>query len=778
MKVQTANIIIATSKEAINRFNKLKIKASRSNINLIDEIAKDQEILLFNNKDNSNLISFTHSYGVQFDQTMKITFIDPNDEFEINFIKNLPIENIRENKYFYVTYGIGSDINAWAGPFKLLLLDVDIVIEGSKQITMTLAPSREVFDYYSTEVIPTSNLGINKIAVGYSKPIHVENLRIGVSKDNSKKLYNPIEDGEIQKPPSYSKFLKNEDRLLKSAGYTKLSKLYKEFDFHTLVVDTFRDYLSKIFKHKNIVVLLPDLNIICASKIELHKNSDLDYNRITSKGFFPFLENILGHLSLCYKAYSKRSFLTGVDNDLKPAGLFSIINVFTDVLYSVAETVLIEQDTGDKKENQKIAKRATVKASFFSSNDDGSELDRVSKFINGIRSCNNATYNISPICFTESNPDLIDYWKNLSSDYHLFGGYDSFDDKNNVLVFGDYQLINDFLYHKNNLLQKQEKELQGRYTFDFGATLDEMKKADAEYNSSFIPIHPLDRAYLDDDEYTKNVTDIIFKKKSKKTDPFGTTANFSSNFNFGLLTEEEKSIIEKERIPIFKYNTQNPNIETLTFHNQGTYATQLKTSYKNTVQRTQTAQASGKITNLSKDYKVTDIPQAVAYLIEQGYSFGLKNSTKEDIIKNLYSVIDPSEVGGMSESPEDLVKKSIKTIELLEKNPTDYYQLKQFAPGTDFSIFTDFMQNLYKVSRMMTIKTLPAFHVTKTPSLRETCVVLAQTAPLVGKDRKNSNLLNHFYSGVYTITGFNHEISPNDVYSEFYLNKYLTNSNT
>jgi hypothetical protein len=778
MKVQTANIVITSSKDAMNRFQNLGVRASSPDTNLIDEISNNKDVLLFNNKDNSNLISFNHSFGNGFDQVMTITFIDPNDEFERNFIKNLPINTVNLSKTFYVAYGIGSDITKWAGPFTLNLLDIDYIVEGSKEITLTLAPSTEFLDYSTM----TSNFAVNKVTVGYSNPVHTENLRVGSSPQNSKKLYNPVENNEIQKPKNYSKFLKNEEKLLKSAGYVKLIKLFKELDFHTLVVDAFRDYLSKVFKNKNIIVLLPDLNVLCASMLDLHRESDLPYSRITSEGFIAFLQNALAHLTLSSKTYSKASFLTGVDNEqLVPAGVYSFINILNDLNNSLAGTPLIELNTGDKKENQKNAIRATLRASFYSDYKDRSDYLRIKKFIEGIQSCSYSTYNIQPVCFTESNSNLIDYWINLSKDYHIFGGYDSFDDTNNVLVFGDYQLVNDFLYHKSNILKKTEAE-----SIPFYEPYDEIRRyansllfkkeeIPPKHYSAFIPMHPIDRAYLDDDKYSDDLTDILYNKKRNR-DPFGTTDSFPSNFGFGLFTDEQKSIIEEEGIPIFKYNTSNPNIETLTFHNKGIYATQLRTSYQNTIQRTQTSQASGKIINLSKDYKVTDSYKAVSYLIQQGYSHGLKEDQKKEIIQGLYSSLDPTEIQKMYESPEKFVEKALNEIEQLEKNPTSYYQLKQYVPGTDFSIFTDFMQNLYKTSRMMTIKTLPLFNVTKTPALTENCVVLAQTAPLVGKSKKESNLLNTFFSGIYTITGFNHEISPTNVYSEFYLNKYLTTS--
>ena len=87
MKVSTANIVVAYTKETMDRL----FSAGATYKSLVAELSDgDTDALLFNNVANPNFISFEHSLGLGGGMKMVLTFIDPKGEFESRFFKTNP----------------------------------------------------------------------------------------------------------------------------------------------------------------------------------------------------------------------------------------------------------------------------------------------------------------------------------------------------------------------------------------------------------------------------------------------------------------------------------------------------------------------------------------------------------------------------------------------------------------------------------------------------------------------------------------------------------------
>ena len=138
--------------------------------------------------------------------------------------------------------------------------------------------------------------------------------------------------------------------------------------------------------------------------------------------------------------------------------------------------------------------------------------------------------------------------------------------------------------------------------------------------------------------------------------------------------------------------------------------------------------------------------------------------------------IDTSDLGSMKPDAVALAKSSIKVLELIEQNDNKtFITLKQFTPGSSFAIFTNFLTNLYKTSKQVSIKTIPIFHIMKIPALQQPCILLAQDSPVVGANLEERSLLNTFISGIYSIIGFSNTIDSRGASSEFQLIKQFSN---
>ena len=773
MSVQTANVIVATSKEAIQKLFSL----GNISKNLIDEISTDGDILLFNKQSNPNFISFKHGFGLNTDQTATLTFIDPDNEFEKRYIENEPININTKTKYFYLAYGIGSNLDSWAGPLRFTLVGADYTIDGSKKITLKLAPSPNTLDFTGpfSELVDFNLFGNTLNIKGKSKQIRTDKI---VSKGIKEKVYSPFDHG-IKKGSTYPYELANFEKALNSLQEdTAGINFYKELDFHNLVVDAFREFLKSIFNTNNVIVLLPNLNLLCAPRLKKIFDANFQNNPLLSDSLPAFLNSIISMLTCNWETQDTQKFLTGVDNEAlsSPFGQSDLSNQGEFNL--------------NKKRHLLVQNWCQFTARFKEKIEN---TTRINSFIDSIRSCSYSDYGIKLVQFIECNPDLTDYWVSLSKNNLLFGGYTDLTPDEEVIVIGDYNLIKEFLYHKSSYALdkvkkarkdlkeniKKQKNIEVFKKQSIPALVKEVASLAEEYRDinkkiyTSIPLHPLDASYISNVDYKEKVKEIL-GKRDNTFDPFGTTTSFPDEFAYKQFGKKEKTYIEENQIPLFKYNTTNPNVVKLTHKNNEAYFSQLNIGYANTIERAQTASKNKDLTFYPKP--ITTVDQALAYLISKGYSQGLSEKEKKEILDSLVGKIDSSDLGSMNTDAVALAKSSIKVLELIEQNDNKtFITLKQFTPGSSFAIFTNFLTNLYKTSKQVSIKTIPLFHIMRTPALQQPCVLLAQDSPVLGSNLEERSLLNTFISGIYSIIGFSNTIDSRGASSEFQLIKQFSN---
>jgi hypothetical protein len=724
MKVLTSNIIVASSKEAIDRFFSQGSNAK----NLIDEIDQNDDVLLFNNQANPNFISFSHSFGVEGgDQSMTLSFIDPNNEFEKRFIENLSINISNKKRYLYIAYGVGDNLDAWSGPFKMMLFKADFNVDGERKITLKLAPQ---FKSIRTggpfgDQLSFDYKGLSNVILGYSKRINIDKT-LGIN--SSKKIYSPL-NYDIKEGSQYSIYKSIQENILKFSP--EAQKAISEIDFHYLILDAFREYLKAVYNTRNIVLLFPNLNILCANIIRRALLTENIGNPVNNPGVINVIRNVLNELSL------------------------DLINLYeerpTSVPINVDQELALEDgvNKGNTKETWNEYYKLSNYVANFSLHNSNNHKDRINRFLGAIVSSDFTQYGLQFYAKTEVNPDTIDYWKGLSQDHILFGGYETFDIDEPVVVLGDWNLIKTFLYNNNSSDPK------------------------TEYSKS-IPIHPLDRAVLDTTQYKQGLYNFSARSYTT-TDPFGTTTTFPDEFGYKEFSKEEKEYITKNNIPLFKYNTTNSNIKKLHLKNEGVYLNNLNLAFAERIERQDTAIVGGKVLKYPK--KVTDPAEAISFLLQKGYAYGLDIAEKNKIQKDLISKINPEDAKKLGTTAEKMAKSSMVFLEKLETEKNkEYIILKQFTPGSSFSIFTTFLSQLYKQSRQLSITTLPLFQVTKGSLLQQPCVVLAQDTPVFGSDINTRGLLNTFYSGIYSIVGFNHTITASNAESKFYLVKQISDA--
>ena len=276
-RIPTANVLVSFTKEPLEKL----FSTGKLSKNLIDDLS-DEGLLLFDAQSNPNFIEFSHSWGLAGGNEMKLTFIDPQSAFEKRYLSDSLLENVaavstknpkntdpiqalqnqaqkREldsdggdqwyseykkkyeeyygNKNIYVAYGSGRNFETWAGPFLMKLTGATITVKGPKKITLQLTPTASPLQITNRrgaygEIVDLDLKGLMMSCNGHSKPIEFKNIKEGGE------VY------EVDKP----------DKI-------------ENIDFHSIVVDTIRNYIYKATGNSNVIVLLPNINQICSEEI-------------------------------------------------------------------------------------------------------------------------------------------------------------------------------------------------------------------------------------------------------------------------------------------------------------------------------------------------------------------------------------------------------------------------------------------------------------------------------------------------------------------------------
>jgi hypothetical protein len=303
--VPTGNVILGFDYASMTRF----LNEAYSYESLVKDLTKgDSDLLLFNNEANPNFISFEHSLAVDGEPGFKITFIDPNQEFENRFIQggmfnriagsvyNKDVKSITDTygkkrskevsqtlskfdrsfyselatkleqnntlKEIYVIYGTGNNLKLWSGPHKTYFTNVDIspVGAGARKITLSLqAVQTPLFDRQGAfnEKVDLNLAGLSIRCNGASQPIVIKNFPNSVydTSLNFKKAQKIIDQVESYKT--------EEEQILSESGFETLVNTIKSVDIHSIVVDAIRNYIQSATRNKNVIVLIPNINTGC-----------------------------------------------------------------------------------------------------------------------------------------------------------------------------------------------------------------------------------------------------------------------------------------------------------------------------------------------------------------------------------------------------------------------------------------------------------------------------------------------------------------------------------
>ena len=860
MKIPTANIVVAFNQETMERL----FSSGATYKSLVAQLADGEEdALLFNNVGNPNFESFEHSLGLGAGMTMTLTFIDPKDEFERRFFTDNPAKLIQgfsnpqaekttsfitdkpddvdqsQSEYskeyvaqykqelknsigsrdIYVAYGTGNNLDLWSGPHRTILTNANIEVTGSKKITITLTPTSNAFD-----------IGTRRGAYNERINLNLQGLKVrceGTSQEikfTKSRSYSPGEYLDI----GFIRSLDIEQFFaLRDLGYEDLLRKLQKFDFHAMVVDTLRTYIQKATSNKNVIVLLPNLNVTCRQAIN---DEARKFNVIDSSGLAETTKRVAALAATDVSAqlgdqasktpnigslkaaraddiFEKLQSKNGktelfVESTLKAFGL-RMHTVERERLATLEQKAEPTGAVNVMASNEKNKNANQAFENFYADRIFTAVIDKtdrqipdhkavVQEIFDRIRKMSQESYKMSSLAImTESELDVIKLWQDNGDEY-TFAGYDKFVGTNPIIV-GDLALIKEYLFGGVNLNAKAEaaSELRAKAAARqkkedelllSGVDLSSLKgptALDLKLASvTQIPLHPLDQIVLTDKKYNETVRKIM-NPVLKGSGAFGDISYIPDEFAYRdkSFSDKEKQDIEENGIPVFRYNTQNPNILDIKFNFGAIYFSLLKIGYQKEIGRLTSAVAEGVLPTGIGTFPIRTRGAAIGYLRSKGFSQGLGDEDKKKLIQGLLNRAAPELGKEINLDSAEAAADSIASIleDAKEKNLHPLVLVDQELPGNPNSIMADFSEDLYRKALQMNITTLPLFHISRVGSINNPCVVFAQDQPITQVERKERTGLNKFFSGVYKIMGFKHTITTTTATSEFKLVKNVPN---
>ena len=523
MRVPTANIVVAFNKETIERL----FSAGATATSLMSTLSNDGEdkAILFNSESNPNFISFEHDNGMSPGMKMKLVFIDPKGEFEKRYLSDSMLDNMagygyapedqqptilgdRKNKQLkaglaeytkeyidefaekytakygtkeiYVAYGSGENLSLWSGPHRTVLQAADIAVKGARKISLTLAPTPRPLSMGQrrgafNEPVNLDLRGATMRYSGESKPIYFSGQKYIYEDDSQEKTtpYDPLDYLNLHtNAESAINTLRDETKQSFGAlGFEDLVSTIGDFDLHSLVVDTLRNYIQTATSNPNVIVLLPNINLICRKIIDSRaKNARLGIKPEKATGeagsnTFNQIATNFGDSTQEREVGKKREFIRDFLSDLG-LSLFSVRTKESIEAGILAQAEILKYKSVEKarsaikrflQENQEREYFASLQKS--SSKGIPNHMELVTGVINSLTKLSEGEYPIELTCFNETDINVLNHWATKGSGakhYPLFGGYHKFNEKQEAVIFGDLGLIRNYLYAEVNLDQEAE----------------------------------------------------------------------------------------------------------------------------------------------------------------------------------------------------------------------------------------------------------------------------------------------------------------------------------
>lgn len=861
MNIPAVNIVVSFTKEPMDRL----FAGGATFKNLLAGLTDDgnEDVLLFNHENNPNLVSLKHNFG-KGGNIINLELIDPMGVFETRFMmdntvdmmggylqkgqtvaKPNPLIKIREtdqrtalegkkgfakkfqasfqkaygHRYLYIAYGIGDNLDVWSGPHMMQVMGADIIVKGPKKIKLKLAAIK-------------NGLNVGSRKGMYNEPVHLnlEGLSVEIDAQSQyldfanlgtdKPVYAPVDIKKAQsvltKSGVSAKTYEEEViELMSSEGLSETTDVVKAVDIHLLVTDVIRKFIRDATGNPNVIILLPNLNLVCRDAIEeiakveklnstaISDNAE-DANSVLESEWYSYNQDT-SYVGLFYSTIKSivHRFCLSMDSLPKDSNYFK--TTLASTVANLASIILQDAASSPQERMEKyLTDRYHFAAKTYSTGSEFPDYEKeVKSIVTNVFRASTSQYKSNVQIIYESDTKLINFWADQNhEDLPLFCGIGrKLDPEIPPIIYGDIQLVRDYLYGQTNLAQKRaqieemKSEAKGAedaldaYAAAGPAAGTAPEFSESEYlaaAANLAPLHPYDKILLMDTNYNKEVKEIVNPPKGDLEGAFGDVTYIPDEFahtDEGL-DPKAKDAIKKQGIPIFRYNTTNPNVLDMNFKFGAIYFSELMKGFKKEVNRKASTTMAGAMATKYSNFEFQDRNAVVAFIRKRLYSVGAStlDGETEKLMTELASRFEGGiDVEGINGStPEEKAESAFAFYqEMLDRPDKPMIKIDQLLPGNPVSIMADFSEQMYRNALQMTIQTLPMFHLSNFATLSSPCMLFAQGTGIqmttkYSKEEQElleRNVMSQFMSGAYKILGWTHEINRKGAQSTFKLVK-------
>lgn len=428
-KAFTANFFLTTSQEVANKFS-----LARKVSNFIDQLTPEEKGLSFIHypgKQNSNLLEFSYEFGgKEKDQSfLSLKFLESNLPFEKYYLQdsidnqiyraNTNTPGVYSNKPIYVSFGVGDNLEEWAGVFNCSLKDANFILTESavKIITLNFVPAQGLL---------LRNSYMRKI--GYEAKINTSD-------------------------PVNTKIVISQSEIIKIADLKKHDKL------NTALQNLLNKYLVSISGMQAISILPdvePNYHVIDAELFNQGRGVDAALKELGVKAYIVLSKKTKEKIKENISKKSIESFLEYQRREIK--------NLITHP-FSLHQIIPSNIETPEEVELKLVCEAnpiATVPDPFKPINELSTKLKKL------FSSKGSKTVGYQGRVVIENNYKLLELWKK----------YKFIDKLEPTIVYGDSRLLNKFLYPDRNF-QTETNVIPTNFDFEKYKN----SKYEDEYNS-------------------------------------------------------------------------------------------------------------------------------------------------------------------------------------------------------------------------------------------------------------------------------------------------------
>ena len=477
-------------------------------------------------------------------------------------------------------------------------------------------------------------------------------------------------------------------------------------------------------------------------------------NRELTKG----LKNFYGE-NIGYLAYQLKDFILDV---LKEFGLEASVSVIGN---DNAKSALGR----NRRESETVAISITAVLTSELSEDFLAPLHRVADNLTK----SSTTYKADlRTLFWESDINIIDQWRKFLGSYNdpdtITGRIPMFGEivEDSFVIFGHRSFIQRFLYGVN--FNPDDKGSPANEEFiSKGATYPFMF-SDVEGENQNNYLHKKDFDVLFRPEMYSNIKNIVEGPRksllsTKLGDFYGIPKDFKFRDDFSIQQRDElQETVISTNWPVFRSNTENANVLELDVNINRAYTTALRAGFRRIAQY---------------DPFLSDPDDADA--LRRLYFPDLDlTSILSDLRENKISSTEALKIFKDKLSGVPLDDPTLK--QLIEV----FFNTNQESEGPYIPLYDQDRNNPLSIQAMIldaalvdiidvTVKSLPLFKISTPYFAHRPAVLIGSQANVVGDVGDEKKLANSFYSGIYVLAKWEHEISKDEVSSTFTLRQNI-----